>query len=239
MAMRFGAAAGLIAAMLSFTPAGAGEVTVVELFTSQGCSSCPPADSILGELAQRDDIIALSEHVDYWDYIGWKDTFADPWHTVRQRGYADHLGKRTIYTPQLVINGQTDAVGSRRAQVEARLKSVAKANVAEVTIAHSNDGLTIKIDGPAIDEDAMVWLVQFDDKEQVNIGRGENSGTKITYHNVVKSWAELGTWSGGAGSYTLSKSQIDGTAEGCAVLVQIGGTGQIIGAAKMVLMPSS
>ena len=177
--------------------------------------------------------------MDYWDYIGWKDTFASPWHTRRQQLYARNMGNRSVYTPQLVVNGSTDAVGSRSRKIEAALRNTPKARVAGVDISHGDDGLTVTVDGAPVDQPATVWLVQFDDKETVVIGRGENSGRDITYHNIAKQWTDLGQWSGGTGTYTLPKSAIDGTAEGCAVLVQTGGNGQILGAAKMELMPAS
>ena len=107
-----GIAAGLVAAATPVRAAGRSQRPVVlELFTSQGCSSCPPADALLGELAKRDEVVTLAFHVDYWDYIGWKDPFGDPLHTARQRAYAAHLGQRTIYTPQLVVDGAGHVVG--------------------------------------------------------------------------------------------------------------------------------
>ena len=124
--------------------AAAGEAVVVELFTSQGCSSCPPADRILGELAERDDVIALALHVDYWDYLGWKDEFASPQYTKRQRAYARAAGERTIYTPQMVIGGQDHVIGSRPMKVsQAIQKHIAKAQPVRVQLKRNGDTLTI------------------------------------------------------------------------------------------------
>ncbi len=169
-------------------------VPVVELFTSQGCNSCPPADAALGAMAQRADVLALSLHVDYWDYLGWKDSFSTTWATARQRAYAKSFRSRSVYTPQAIVNGAGDAVGSDRGKVQALL---AKAKVAAFSAAV--DGaravLTFAADGIPAD----IVLVDYLASAPVVITRGENAGNTFTYHNVVRRLDVLGTWDGKAG----------------------------------------
>ena len=145
--LRAALASGLVPAIGGAARAAkpAGHPVVVELFTSQGCSSCPPADALLGELSRRDDVITLGYHVDYWDYIGWPAPFADPLFTSRQRLYASALGNRTIYTPQMVLDGTLDQVGSRRFEVEAAIDRLLTANPADrisvpITLSRLSDG---------------------------------------------------------------------------------------------------
>ncbi|MAG96309.1 MAG: DUF1223 domain-containing protein [Alphaproteobacteria bacterium] len=208
--------------------------TVVELFTSQGCSSCPPADAFLGELAERDDLIALSFHIDYWDYIGWKDTFATSDTTARQHAYGRTLSQRYVYTPQMVIGGRSHVVGSQRHAVLAAIDSMGGGG-ADVHLATSpNGGLRIKIAPGQVSPPADVWLMEYDRRHQVAIRRGENRGRTISYHNVVRGLTKLGRWDGSA---TELKSDIvasrAGGRDGCVVIVQEANGGPILGAVRL------
>lgn len=226
----------LTAAMALVDDARADQQPVlVELFTSQGCSSCPPADEYLGEIAGRDDVIALSMHVDYWDYLGWRDVFASPAHTQRQRAYAAHMEERMVYTPQIIVNGTEALVGSHRASVDdAITRHGSKPAHAEIALSLHGERLVADI-APTPDVAAAagrVLMVWYSEAESVAIRAGENNGRKITYHNVVSGWSSLGDWRGGRIAMTAPKP-ID--ADGVAVFVQQGDGGPILGAAKLTL----
>lgn len=187
---------------------------VVELFTSQGCSSCPPADGLLAELATREDVLALALHVDYWDYIGWKDVFADPQFTQRQRGYASAAGHRTIYTPQMVVSGQDHIVGfkpMKLADLIADHKRKFEAAQLGLTAVRSGDALSIALDGANTRAmDMTVQVVGFRPLETVAIRRGENAGKSIDYANIVTSWDHVGEWDGAAPKQmTFALSSVD------------------------------
>lgn len=208
-------------------------LTVVELFTSQGCSSCPPADALLGELSARADVLALSQHVDYWDYIGWKDTFGRRAATERQQAYAKRLGGRYVYTPQMVISGQTEAVGSDRRLIERLLAEPRPAATSPVMSIQRGADNQIRLLFPArpnVDA-ASVWLVEFDPRREVVIDRGENGGRTLAYYNVVREFRKLGTWRGSEQTLTLDPSAI--RHEGCAVIVQSGETGPVLAAVRI------
>lgn len=185
----------LLSAMVqSFTAdqSRAAEITqptgVVELFTSQGCSSCPPADRVLQTLSKNRETLALSWHVDYWDYLGWKDTFASPIATKRQQDYARSLAKRGVYTPQAIINGHTDIVGSHGSSVKEALAKFAgtpKGMVIPIDASISNGMLKIRIDAIPASRDATLWMVYFDNSREVKVERGENAGKNIVYTNIV------------------------------------------------------
>lgn len=209
-------------------------LVVVELFTSQGCNSCPPADKLLGELAERENILALSLNVDYWDYLGWTDTLARPENAERQRSYAKTLGKRQVYTPQMVINGRADFVGSRRSDVLAEIeKQGSPANAPLIEMNDADEVLTISIGAAPVQKSATVWLVKYDRKREVEIEAGENRNSKIAYHNVVRGMAPVGMWSGAAQTLRLPKGDLDMVlGNECAVLIQEAGTGPIIAAHK-------
>lgn len=217
-------------------------LTVVELFTSQGCSSCPPADAFLGELAGRDDVLALSFHVDYWDYIGWKDPFASADHTRRQRDYSRTLGLRYVFTPQMVIQGAAYATGSDRPAVIDRIeKNRALARI-PVELRQGDDGGvrlfiadTTAKGGEAADE-AAVWLVVFDREHLTPIKRGENKGRKLRDYNVVRQLSRIATWRGRALDMAVTvPDMVPGGGRACAVLVQSQRTGRILGAAALGL----
>ncbi len=187
----------LAAVMLMASPAKADDTpVVVELFTSQGCSSCPPADAFLHKLADREDVIALAMHVDYWDYIGWKDIFASPENTKRQRAYARAGGRKMIYTPQMIINGREHVVGNRPRDV-VDLINKHKSGAGGVDLSIARDGDTLRIDATAetgLKGELVVQLIRYTPKSTVNIKRGENAGRKLSYANVVTEFSVLRKW---------------------------------------------
>lgn len=177
--------------------AAAERPVVVELFTSQGCASCPPADEFFRELATREDVLALSLHVDYWDYIGWKDTFASPENTTRQRGYASAGGRKMVYTPQIVINGRDHVVGTRFRDVTALIEKhgAQGPNGLEVTL--RREGGTLHLEARAQtprDMPLMVQLARYVPEETVDIAHGENAGRTLTYVNVVTELRQVAEW---------------------------------------------
>ncbi len=190
---------GLLAGIAAFvTPLHAADrPVVVELFTSQGCPSCPPADGFLEQLAARDDVLALSLHVDYWDYIGWEDTFASPAHTARQRGYAAAGGRKMVYTPQMVVNGTDHVVGTRYRDVTDLIdKHLAKPDTG-LEVALRREGARVYLEARAAAPREMPLVVQFAryiPEETVEIARGENAGRTITYTNIVTELVEVATW---------------------------------------------
>ena len=212
--------------------------SVVELFTSQGCSSCPPADRLAADLASDPANLILSFNVDYWDYIGWKDTLASPAYTARQKAYAGARGDGHIYTPQAVMGGLTHAVGSDRSEIEAGMKLAAAKGALSVPVKISAQGgaYKVEISEGAASAGAAVWLMRIQHQKTVAIGRGENSGHSVTYTNVVRSISKLGDWNGKAASYDLPAAQAQGAdSDGFAVILQAGQPGRpgvILGAAK-------
>ncbi len=210
---------------------------VVELFTSQGCNSCPPADMVLDELARKGDVVALGYHVDYWDYLGWKDTLGRPENTERQYQYGKAFGDRSVYTPQAVINGRTHVNGARRGEVLGTLAKMEKAGGLEVGIAVSRSGDSVIIDtagSPSGRGNAHLVLVYFDPDRPVVIERGENKGKTISYVNPVTDIQTAGMWHGKAARFEFPRSEISRKG-GCAVLLQSvdanGLPGAILGAA--------
>src|SRR5262252_6887465 len=180
---------------------------VLELFTSQGCSSCPPADRLVGQLANDPSLIALSIPIDYWDYLGWRDTLANPAHSARQRAYARARGDGQVYTPQIVVNGAADALGSDQAAIERAIVQIDhKTGVMSlpVGLAVNNGALDISVSdadkAPAI---AEVWLCPVAKAVPVSISRGENRGRTIIYHNVVRNWLLLGTLTAAQSSWNV------------------------------------
>ena len=204
---------------------------VVELFTSQGCSSCPPADRLFGKLAAREDVIALALHVDYWDYIGWKDVFASPGFTKRQKAYAAAAGHRSIYTPQMVVQGAEDVVGNRKMDVADLIrKHQGKRLPVVVDLVRQGDELAISARADGAAGPADVYLVRYEPEKSVEIMRGENAGRTLTYHNIVTEWRVLGRWDG-QGTYQL-RVPVEG-ARPVVVLVQRAGYGPILAAARL------
>ncbi|MDP6122131.1 MAG: DUF1223 domain-containing protein [Rhodospirillales bacterium] len=173
-------------------------LTMVELYTSQGCSSCPPADAFLGELADREGVLALSFHVDCWDHIAWKDPYANRAHSDRQRRYTWHFGRRYIYTPQMVIHGIAEELGSDRSKVLRRIDETAKLKRIPVRLGHGADRSTITISVPqeATNDDVevfMVWLVVYNRSHETVIKRGENRGRTIRNFNMVRGLRRVAT----------------------------------------------
>ncbi|KGM33874.1 DUF1223 domain-containing protein [Inquilinus limosus] len=219
---------GLLAATaLAAAPALAAErPVVVELFTSQGCSSCPPADALLSTLADRPEVLALAFHVDYWNRLGWTDPFSGPWATARQTAYAAQLGSDQVYTPQAVIDGRGDVVGSDRAAMEAAIAAARTDPSVPVQLTASGTGLQVAVD-PAAPADAVLWLVGFDDRHDTPVRRGENAGRTLVDRNVVRSLTRLDGWMPG-GTVAAARPEGDRTA----VLLQAA-DGRILGAARL------
>lgn len=215
---------------------------VAELFTSQGCASCPPADALLAELATRRGVIALSFHVDYWNYLGWKDPFAAREFTERQKRYRQSLGLHYAYTPQMVIDGQAEGVGSQR---ETMLRLVAEARVeadAKVPVALSvaeGGALALTIGAAQRAVECEVWLLAVDREKTTDVERGENSGRTLTNTNVVRAVARIGPWYGDSARLSLpALTRPEGGApDGYAVLIQSTGSARILGAALLWLEP--
>ena len=210
-------------------------VAVLELFTSQGCSSCPPADALLENLAPRSDIVALAYHVNYWDYIGWPDTFGAEANSDYQRRYAAMRESSRIYTPQLMINGTADVVGSREVEVYAAIEAATLQLPIAISIA--DDMLVVDISARPELDDAVIWLVTYINEANVAIERGENAGKTIRYMHVVTDRMLAGMWEADTGAQLklpLSKVLV-APADGVAILVQgdkDGLPGRIIGAAS-------
>lgn len=237
---RWSGALGVCAIVAVIRPAHAEPKAVVELFTSQGCSSCPPADKILGELAKDPSVIALSLPIDYWDYLGWKDTLADARFSARQKAYSHVRGDRDVYTPQMIVNGAANVIGNDRARIDLAIKDSGKAGKAmsvPVTMSLSGKQLTVSVAAgtevaPAQGE---VWLCAITKAVPVSIGRGENRGREVVYHNVVRNVLKVGDFDGSPGSWTvpLDKVMREGI-DAAAVLVQDGRSdkpGLMLGAA--------
>jgi hypothetical protein len=235
------AAAGI--GLLFVTPASAEPRAVIELFTSQGCSSCPDADKLLGELVKDPSVIAVSLPIDYWDYLGWKDTLADPKFTARQKAYSKVRGDRQVYTPQVVVNGKVHALGSDRASIEKAISdSKGKSGVMSVQVRMSvaNGQITVSLpESTTVDNTAEVWICSVAKQIAVAIGRGENRGKDITYHNVVRNWLKVGDWSGKPATWTVPIENLNGGGvDGVIVYVQQGNRdkpGAMLGAAHASL----
>ncbi len=203
---------------------------VVELFTSQGCSSCPPADAMMQELAARDDVIALAFHVDYWDYIGWRDIFGSPQNTERQHAYARAAGSRTVYTPQFVIGGVDHVIGARGMELADAINSRAQLS-SGVSVTAQLNGTVMQIAAEAGSSQPMtVQLIRYSHSETVDIERGENAGASITYVNTVMAWDVLTEWDG-AEPLSLS-AEIDGELPSVVIIQELG-AGPILAAAEV------
>jgi hypothetical protein len=219
--------------------ASAGPRALLELFTSQGCSSCPAADKLLGEFAADPTVVALSLPIDIWDYLGWKDTLALPGHSARQRAYAELRGDRQVYTPQVVVNGSMHALGSDRAAIE-RVIAQTNHNPAimslPVLLSTADGDLTVTVKAAAGQQaGGEVWLCPLATAVSVAIGRGENRGRTLTYHNVVRGWRKLGDFAGTDAVWSIPLSEIkNGNIDAAAVVVQEGThdkPGPVLGAA--------
>ena len=226
----------MCAALCCATPAmSQNSPVLVELFTSQGCAACPPADRLLDTLADRDDVIALALHVDYWDYIGWTDSFGHSMFSKRQKNYARVKGRASVYTPQMVVGGIDEVKGSSRAQVmgtiATHLGMGLSPNGVKLTL-HGGDGQDLTIE--AVAENGLpyvvdVQLVRYRDSALVDILGGENEGRSVTYRNIVTSWQTLDRWDGS--HIFRQKVQIDGN-EAVVVVIQEQGQGPVVAAAR-------
>ena len=206
---RWSGALGICAIVAVIRPAHADPRAVIELFTSQGCSSCPPADKIMGELAKDPSIIAMSMPIDYWDYLGWKDTLADARFSARQKAYSKMRGDREVYTPQAIINGSAHVIGSDRASIEGAIGATRKEDgVMSIPVTMTQSGKQLNVSVAAAGNGAAashgeVWICSISKAVPISIGRGENRGKEITYYNVVRSLVKLGDWNGTSGSWTV------------------------------------
>jgi hypothetical protein len=220
-------AALLVGLAVAATPARADpRPVVVELFTSQGCSSCPPADALLGELAKQSEVLALGFHISYWDSLGWKDPLSSPSSTERQRAYARRLGDGRVYTPQIVVDGTSEMIGSDREAVLGALRAARPAAIAPVSFA--DDRRSVAIGGGA--GKGEIVLVRFLQRRTTDVGAGENSGRIARDFNGVQSLTTLGAWDGSRLSVAIEPPA---AGEGLAVLVQAP-DGHMLGAAMVL-----
>lgn len=226
--------------LLSLTPSIAGDRIhgVVELFTSQGCSSCPPADALFEDLAKQRGLTVLSLPVDYWDRLGWKDTYGSPTHSARQRAYAARRGDRSVYTPQAVVNGMRHMNGADRTEIEISLEKLRSALSVPVNLTYALGELNLSVGAAptaAATPTATIVLIPYLARREVAIGRGENAKRRIAYTNIVRAMDVVGIWTGTAKSFKLPTRGAD-AADGVVVLLQSGNLaepGPIIGAAQL------
>jgi hypothetical protein len=230
------------------SPAWAGESprSVVELFTSQGCSSCPPADRLASELAREERVLVLTLPVDYWDYLGWKDTLASPAHSARQRAYAMARGDRKVFTPQIVVNGRESTVGGDRKAVEAAIARAEGAGGLVLPVALEIEDGRVEVEvaaprGPLKERHGEVWAFAIQKSRPVEIGKGENAGRHVVYANVVRHMTRLGAWEGAPAKFEIAADEVmSQDSDGVAVLVQTGNGGQpgdVLGAARAEVQP--
>ncbi|NNK16334.1 MAG: DUF1223 domain-containing protein [Sulfitobacter sp.] len=205
---------------------------VVELYTSQGCSSCPPADAMLLELSDREDVIALALHVDYWDYIGWKDPFGHPAHAERQRTYAAAGNRRSVYTPEMIVGGVTDIVGAKPMALSKAIAEHAR-KPTKVILDLARDGDTLNIAAKRVadvDGTMTVHMLRYTPRQSTKIKRGENAGKTLEYTNIVEGWTVLGAWDG------TEPLNISAPIEGekpAVVIIQKKNAGPILAAARL------
>ncbi len=237
----------LLVSGLGFAPAAHADqrLTVVELFTSQGCPACPAADELLAELADQPGILALSFHVDYWDYIGWADPFANEVFSQRQQRYLDHLKLPYVYTPQMVVDGKLHASGNRSKQVMSNIESAHDFEQGRVAVAVtriSDDQVRIQIPGSdaLYRGEADIMLVRFDEKHVTEVTRGENRGKTLTNLNVVRLLRPVADWNGEAVDMVMRLQDIGGADPAyCAIFVQERDQGRILGASVVDMRPRS
>lgn len=232
-----------IAAPATADPPGAANKSVLELFTSQGCSSCPPADALLAQLGKNPDLVTLSYSVDYWNYLGWHDTLSSSANSERQRDYARMRGDGRVYTPQMVVDGLTHVNGANQAAIEMAMRTAAERlrDVrVQVNMHAEGDTLVIGV-GAAPDKSdkraATVWLAIAKKEATVAISRGENRGRTLSYHHPVKELTPVGMWSGEAMTLRLPLKDLKAMGGDCLVaLLQVENAGPILGAAEHNLL---
>lgn len=206
---------------------------VIELFTSQGCSSCPPADAIIADFATRPDVLPLALHVDYWDYLGWQDEFARPEFTARQKSYARALGKRTVYTPQVVVQGRATSVGANPMRLTDAVRHELMGPEAPVTMSAERKGDKLRVTAiprGALPEKMRLSMVRFVPRQRIEIERGENAGRVIDYVNIVTEWRPLAEWNG-QGPLTVNVETPGQNP--IAVILQSPGHGPILAASRV------
>lgn len=221
----------LVAALTAPIQVLAGPV-LVELFTSQGCSSCPPADALLAELTERDDVIALALHVDYWDYLGWADKFARPENTARQQAYAAAQGAAMVYTPQMIVSGQDVVVGTKAMKLVSQIERHKKRSDS-IALSVERNGAQVSLRAEVRSEvprGMLVQLVRYTPQKTVEITRGENAGRTMTYHNVVTHWDVLTQWDGTTN--LALQAELSADLPGV-VIIQDGSAGPVLAAARI------
>ena len=211
----------------------------VELFTSQGCGACPPADRLVPALDAREDVVAVTMPVSLWDFLGWADTLATETLTRRQIAYASARHNGDVYTPQMVVNGVQDVLGSDESAIRSAIDTVETPLALPITLLIRNGVLTIDVGASEMsrpDERATLWLVVVEDRVTVPVGAGENRGRRLTYHNVVRHMRPVGMWTGEAMQFDLPLADLDKRAgASCLVLAQLesaDGPGRVIGVAE-------
>ncbi|WP_371426020.1 DUF1223 domain-containing protein [Tardiphaga sp.] len=222
-------ALGVCAAIAASGSALAQPRAVLELFTSQGCSSCPPADKIIGDLSKDPSVIALSMPIDYWDYLGWKDTLADSRFSARQKAYSQMRGDRDVYTPQVVVNGATQVIGSDVDRIKGAISETKRGTVMTVPVSMSVSGkhVNVSVAASTTASDTAhgeVWICSVAKAVPITIGRGENRGKQLTYYNVVRNWLKVGDWTGNAANWTLPLENISRDGVDAAVVYVQDGT---------------
>jgi hypothetical protein len=207
-------------------------VVVVELYTSQGCSSCPPADAFLAKLIGDDRVVPLALHVDYWDYIGWKDKFADPAFSMRQHAYATASGSHMVYTPQMIVGGVDSVEGNNPNEITRLIDlHLGAGHAVDLSVERQGDTLHIRAGAmPAPDGPVIVQVVRYRAEDTVSINRGENAGRTISYHNIVTDWQRVGEWSGAEALDVTSPISGSGPA---VVILQKAGPAAILAAARV------
>lgn len=226
----------ILAACLALgVPAGArAQAVLVELFTSQGCAACPPADAFLRELADRPDVVALALHVDYWDYLGWRDVFAMPAFSARQTAYREAAGKRSVYTPEMVVHGISHHAGARRPEIlQAIAAAAAAAPAAVFALAPMGEVVEVRLrPHGAASPAGVVWVVGYRrETETVRILAGENNGREAMHANVAVDWRRLGDWNGRGEAVWSVAIPAEGT--GLALIFQLGQVGPVVTATKI------
>lgn len=234
-ALAFSAAAFLLAPAATDADEAAKTPVVVELFTSQGCDTCPPADAVLAEIADRKDVIALSLPVTYWDMLGWRDTLASDANTRRQKAYAEAMWHGGVYTPQMILDGTNELVGNRQQPVDAAIAALQATPLpVRVSLQTTPSELHINVGAGPSSGDATIWLFDVLSKATVKIGAGENNGRTLTYRNVVRYVKSIGVWKGQPIALSLPRSDpAVPQHDAVAVVVQQGGYGKVLGAAMI------
>ena len=229
------AASWLVAGFMVKLPVAeaAARPAVIELFTSEGCSSCPPAEAYIGELATRADVLPLAFHVDYWDELGWRDQFELRIATPRQRKYQQVLHLRNSYTPQVILDGRADYVGSSRAAIGSALQKPREG--VPVTLSIAGGEIHVSLESSELGRGTEVLLVSYLRKAVSPIGRGENAGRTLEEYNIVRSMSTLGRWDGSQREFLARLDSLPRDATDVAVLVQASGQGAIVGAAMRPL----